>query len=42
MVQDVTTWGEMKSIVRELKKPEVREVCKSIIIDTVDLAAELC
>lgn len=42
MVQDVTTWGEMKSIVRELKKPEVREVYKSIIIDTVDIAADLC
>lgn len=42
MVQDVTTWGEMKSIVREFKKPEVQEIYKSIIIDTVDLAADLC
>ena len=42
MVQDVTTWGEMKQIVRELKKPEVKEVYKSIIIDTADVAAEAC
>lgn len=42
MIQDVTTWGEMKQIVRELKKPEVKEVYKSIIIDTVDVAADSC
>ena len=40
--QDVTTWGEMKQIYRELKKPEVQEAYKSIIIDTVDIAADLC
>lgn len=40
--QDVTTWGEMKQIYRELKKPEVQEVYKSIVIDTVDIAADLC
>ena len=42
MVMDVTSWGEMKQIVRELKKPEVKEVYKSIIIDTVDVAADSC
>lgn len=42
MAQDVTTWGEMKQIVRELKKPEVKAVFKSIIIDTADLAADAC
>ena len=39
---DVTTWGEMKQIVRELKKPEVKEVYKSIIVDTADVAADVC
>lgn len=39
---DVTTWGEMKQIVRELKKPEVKEVYKSIIVDTADVAADAC
>ena len=42
MVADVTSWGEMKQIVRELKKPEVKEIYKSIIIDTVDVAADSC
>ena len=42
MAQDVTTWGEMKQITRELKKPEVKERFKSIIIDTADLAADAC
>ena len=39
---DVTTWGEMKQIVRELKKPEVKEIYKSIIVDTADVAADAC
>lgn len=42
MVQDVTTWGEMRQIMRELKKPEVKAVYKSIIIDTADVAADAC
>ena len=42
LAQDVNTWGEMKQIYRELKKPEVRATYDSIIIDTVDIAAELC
>lgn len=42
MVQDVNTWGEMKQIYRELKKPEVKEVYKTIVVDTVDIAADLC
>lgn len=42
MKYDVTTWGEMKQIVRELKKPEVKEVYKSIIVDTADVAADAC
>ena len=42
MVIDVTSWGEMKQVVRELKKPEVKAVYKSIIVDTVDVAADAC
>ena len=42
MAQDVNTWGEMKQIYRELKKPEVQAVYKTIVVDTVDLAATLC
>ena len=32
----------MKQVVRELKKPEVREAYKTLIIDTVDIAADCC
>jgi len=42
MAQDITTWGEMKQVVRELKKPEVKEMYKSISVDTIDIAAKLC
>ena len=42
MVTDITSWGEMKQVVRELKKPEVKAVYKSIIVDTVDVAADAC
>lgn len=39
---DINTWGEFKALMRELKKPEVQEVYKSLIIDTIDVAAALC
>ena len=42
IAQDVNSWGELKQIVRELKKPEVKEAYKSIIIDTVDIASVMC
>lgn len=42
IAQDVTTWGQMKEVLRELKKPEVKEVFSTIIIDTVDIASTLC
>lgn len=42
MAQDITTWGELKQVIRELKKPEVQAVYKSIVVDTVDIAAGLC
>ena len=42
IAQDITSWGEMKQVVRELKKPEVKERFKSLIIDTADIAADMC
>jgi hypothetical protein len=32
----------MKQVMRELKKPEVKDRFKSIIVDTADIAADLC
>lgn len=42
IAQDITTWGEMKQVMRELKKPEVQATFSSIIVDTCDIAADLC
>ena len=42
IAQDITTWGEAKQVLRELKKPEVKEKFQSIIIDTVEVASEMC
>ena len=41
-VVDINTWGEFKTLCRELKKPEVQEMYKSLVIDTIDVAAALC
>lgn len=40
--QDVTTWAQMKMVLRDLKKPDVKEMFHSIIIDTIDIAAVAC
>ena len=42
MAQDITTWGQMKEVLRELKKPEVKAMFKTIIVDTVDIASVIC
>lgn len=40
--QDVTSWAEMKQVMRELKKPEVKANFDAIVVDTVDIAADMC
>ena len=42
MAYDISTWGVFKQVVRELKKSEVKKQYKSLIIDTVDFAADAC
>lgn len=42
IAQDITSWSEIKQVVRELKKPENKETFTTIIIDTVDVAATYC
>lgn len=42
IAQDITSWSDMRQVWRELKKPEVRERFKVLIVDTVDLAAKYC
>lgn len=40
--QDITSWSDMRQVYRELKKPEVQERFKVLIVDTIDLAAKYC
>ena len=42
IAQDITRWSEIKEVIRELKKPEVKERFKTIAIDTIDVAAGYC
>ncbi len=42
MVQDIFSWSDMKQVLRELKKPEVRELFSSIIVDTADVMSDYC
>lgn len=40
--QDITSWNEMRQVYRELKKPEVKQVYKAVVVDTIDIASEMC
>ena len=42
MAQDITSWGDMKQVYRELKKPAVKQKFDSVIVDTIDIAADMC
>ena len=42
IAQDITSWAEMKQVYRQLKMPEVQETFRSIIVDTIDIAADRC
>ena len=42
IAQDITSCSEVRQVLRELKKPEVKETFSTIIVDTVDIAAVFC
>lgn len=42
LAQDITNWSDMRSAYRDLKKPEVKAMFDSVIVDTIDLAADYC
>lgn len=42
MAQPITSWADMKAVLRELKKDEVKKQFKVIIADTIDIASSLC
>ena len=41
MAQDITSWKEMKDVVRQLRDPEVKAMFKTVAIDTVNSVGEL-
>ena len=42
MVQDILRWSEFREVIRELKKPEVKEKFSTIVVDTIDVAGSMC
>lgn len=40
--QDITRWSEVKEVIRDLKKPEVKERFSTIVIDTIDVIGGYC
>lgn len=42
MAMPINTWPEFLRVLRELKKPEAHEAYETIIVDTADIAYDLC
>lgn len=42
MVQPITKWSEFKSVLKQLDKPEAKEMYNTITIDTADIAWDYC
>ena len=42
IAQDITSWSDLKAVVRELKKEEVQKTFRAVVVDTVDIAGLLC
>lgn len=39
---NIESWGAFREVVRELKRPEVKDKYKTIVIDTVGLLTDMC
>jgi hypothetical protein len=42
MAQPINRWSEFKQVLKQLKDPKVRERFETVIIDTADIAWDLC
>ncbi len=40
--QPINTWGEFKQVLIQLRDPEVQSMFETVIVDTADLAYDLC
>lgn len=39
---NIPSWGEFRNVIRELKRPEVKNKYQTIVIDTVGLLTDMC
>jgi hypothetical protein len=39
---DITKWSDFKLVLRQLEKPEARELYDTVTLDTVGVAWEMC
>ena len=39
---DITSWAEMLMVYRQLKSDDVKNLYKAVIVDTIDIASEMC
>ena len=42
MAQPINTWAEFRKVLKQLKDPAVKEKFETIIVDTADIAYDLC
>lgn len=42
MAADISSWSDFKSILRQLEKPEAKDLYQTIVIDTVSIAWDQC
>lgn len=42
MAQPINSWGEFKTLLKQLKNPAVKEKFETVIIDTADIAYDYC
>ena len=42
MAQPITKWSEFKQVLKQLDSDEARAIYKNIVVDTVDIAYDLC
>ena len=42
MAVDISSWSDFKSVLRQLEKPEAKEMYQTIVIDTVSIAWDQC
>lgn len=42
MAQPITKWAEFKQVLKQLDSDEARQIYKNVVVDTVDIAYDLC